>query len=81
MNVQSFFCAFQNDLHWFHVIGSTISVFPRHLFVQSMSFQAHTCTEYGKRFNQAGHLKDHMMTHTGKKPYECMVCKKTRFGE
>ncbi|XP_078099901.1 uncharacterized protein LOC144512827 [Sander vitreus] len=35
-----------------------------------------TVEEYEKRFGTSGHLKQHMRSHTGKRPFSCSVCKR-----
>ena len=36
----------------------------------------HVCPECDKRFTRAGHLKEHMLTHTGEKQHACPECDK-----
>lgn len=36
----------------------------------------HTCEECDLKFYQKSDLKDHMLTHTGERKYQCDICKK-----
>ncbi|XP_051170853.1 zinc finger protein 436-like isoform X6 [Leptopilina boulardi] len=48
----------------------------QHILLQHERRESFVCEECGKSFNENHRLKQHMMTHTGDRPYDCHVCGK-----
>ncbi|XP_041470296.1 uncharacterized protein LOC121419890 [Lytechinus variegatus] len=44
---------------------------------KQLSTRPYACSQCGKRFKKNYHLKEHMDTHTGKKPFLCCICQRS----
>uniref|UniRef100_A0A3P8Z5Y1 C2H2-type domain-containing protein n=1 Tax=Esox lucius TaxID=8010 RepID=A0A3P8Z5Y1_ESOLU len=58
-----------------HATPSCCKVCGMHMTIHTE--KPYTCPDCGKGFNNSGHLKRHVMIHTGEKPYSCPYCVKT----
>lgn len=48
----------------------------QHILLQHERRESFVCEECGKSFSENHRLKQHMMTHTGDRPYDCHICGK-----
>ena len=48
-----------------------------HVRHQHDNYKQFVCSVCKKKFNQKVHLKTHMMSHTGEKPFQCLFCDNT----
>lgn len=48
----------------------------QHILLQHERRESFVCEECGKSFLENHRLKQHMMTHTGDRPYDCHICGK-----
>jgi len=48
----------------------------QHILLQHERRESFVCEECGKSFPENHRLKQHMMTHTGDRPYDCHICGK-----
>lgn len=46
----------------------------QHILLQHERRESFVCEECGKSFSENHRLRQHMMTHTGDRPYDCHIC-------
>lgn len=51
-----------------------LSAYSKHLFVHNEELKVHKCDKCDKSFSHGYMLKQHVLQHSGLRPYECLIC-------
>ena len=51
-----------------------LSAYSKHLFIHNEELKIHKCDKCDKSFSHGYMLKQHMLQHSGLRPYECSEC-------